>query len=347
MSETAIYRVVVDGTDISRALAPILISLKVSLHAEKSSDTATIEIDDTNGRIRFPRDGASMSVELGWQHSGTALVFMGTVDDVKSRGARGAGRTITITARSAETKGKGKEHQDRHWDDKSLKEVLEDAAKAAGITVKVDPKLGAIKREWWGMNAESFYHFGTRLSREVGGAFKVFGKTAVFAARNAGLSMSGAALSIVTARWGDNLINWDIAPVTGRPRFKAVEARWFDRKEAKWKREKVEIDDPSAVASAITRFVRKDKDEAKAAATNDKSDSEREKGEGSVLIDGNVAATPEGTCIVIGARPGVDGSYRIDTVDHELSRSNGFTTSLSLKQPSGDAGKDSRGSAGG
>ena len=34
--------------------------------------------------------------------------------------------------------------------------------------------------------------------------------------------------------------------------------------------------------------------------------------------------------------------YRIDAVDHELSRDNGFTTTMSLKQPQGSGGSDAR-----
>jgi hypothetical protein len=74
--------------------------------------------------------------------------------------------------------------------------------------------------------------------REVGGSFKVFGRRAILVKRNGGLSVSGAALSTVTVQWGVNLINWDIAPVVGRPRYLKVRTRWYDTKEAKWKRRK-------------------------------------------------------------------------------------------------------------
>jgi phage protein D len=341
-ADLAIYRVTVDGNDISNLLNPILIRLRVHDAAGTASDTANIEIDDTNGRIAFPRDGAYMAIDLGWRSSGIARVFEGTVDDVKSRGARGEGRTLHITAKSADTKAKTKQHREKHWDKKPLGAVMQDAAKLAGVEMLVDPTLAGIQRDWWGMSAESFLHFGHRIAREVGGAFKVFGRRAILAKRNGGLSVSGAALSTVTAQWGVNLINWDIAPVVGRPRFSKVRARWYDVKEAKWKEENVEVDDKSAQAEATARFTKSTQDEAKRAAENGKAASERNKGEGSVRIDGNVMAQPEGTCLVIGARPGIDGIYRIDAVDHELSRSDGFITSLSLKQPQGDAGKDSR-----
>jgi len=53
-------------------------------------------------------------------------------------------------------------------------------------------------------------------------------------------------------------------------------------------------------------------------------------------------AQPEGTCIVAGVRPGIDGAYKIEGVDHTLSRSAGFETKLELKHPDGAAGSDSR-----
>jgi hypothetical protein len=147
----------------------------------------------------------------------------------------------------------------------------------------------------------------------------------------------------VTAAWGSNLINWDLSPVVGRPRYKSVIARWYDMKVGKWKREKVDVgDQSSATAENTTRFTEADQEEAKGSGENAKEATDRNKGEGSVLIDGDPTATPEGLCIMTGTRPGIDGAYRIDAVDHELSRRDGFTTQLSLKQPQDGAGSDSR-----
>jgi hypothetical protein len=41
-------------------------------------------------------------------------------------------------------------------------------------------------------------------------------------------------------------------------------------------------------------------------------------------------------------RSGVDGTYRIAGVLHELNRTSGFITQLELKQPGGGAGTDPR-----
>ncbi|RWX72610.1 late control protein [Mesorhizobium sp. M2A.F.Ca.ET.039.01.1.1] len=341
MTKRAIYSVSVAGQDISSRIAPILLSLRISDKEGTHSDTASIELDDSSGMIRFPKTGAPMSVAIGWEGEGFSVVFEGTVDEVKSSGSRGGGRTLSISGKGVDTQGKAKEAQQLHVDNADVKTALSKAGEIAGITdIKVDPSLASIKREWWGLNDESFLHFGERIAREVGGIFKIRGKRAILAAKTGG-SPSGAALASVNAAWGDNLISWDITPAMGRPRHKKVRARFYDKKGAKWKQVEAEVEDEDAEAIFGDRQSRADEDEAKASSDSQAKDAEKQKGGGTVQIDGTASAVPGGTLNLIGARPGIDGAYRIESVDHDYSRS-GWTTSCELKQPKGSAGKDTR-----
>jgi phage protein D len=85
-----------------------------------------------------------------------------------------------------------------------------------------------------------------------------------------------------------------------------------------------------------------DADGAMDVAKGKKSDSQRKSGEGSVTVTLMPGARVEGTLILKGTRPGVDGSYRIAGVTHKLDRSGGSTTELELKQPGSGVGTDSR-----
>jgi phage protein D len=260
---------------------------------------------------------------LGWEGGGVRLVFTGTVDEVRSSGSR-SGRTISVSAKGIDTKSKVKEPQQKHYDKKTVKDVLTEAGKVAGITsVEIDPDLGKIEREYFEQRDESFIHFGERLAREIGGNFRIQGKTATMSKR------MGAYTSFVMARWGENLHSWDISPALGRPAFKKARARWYDRKEAKWKEQEVEVQ-LDADAETVARYSEPDEQQSKDRAGSDKATSERDVAEGSVTIEGDTGAIPDGLCILSGTRAGIDGAYRIESVDHEYSRS-GFTTKLELK----------------
>jgi len=336
--------VTIDGRDVSSNLLPSLINLSVTDKAGSSSDTCNIELDDTDGVLLLPRDGVSIEVSLGDNLNGVATVFRGTVDEVRSSGSRSGGMVLSVTAKGVDTKGKAKQPQQKHWDKKPLGDVLTEAGKEAGIPeVTVDPALKALVRDYWAMQNESFLHFGERIAREVGGTFKVSGQKAVLAKRNGGTSASGEALPPVTAAWGRNLISWDISPTLGRPRYKSIKSRYYDTKTATWKEKEVQIDDPDAKADYTLRNPAADETEADTATKSGKADSERAKGGGSITIDGDVSAQPEADLFLTGARPGIDGQYRIDSVTHEYSRGSGFTTRLEVKQPQGSAGKDTRG----
>lgn len=204
--------------------------------------------------------------------------------------------------------------------------------------------VGRQRREYWAASNESFIHLGHRIAREVGGQFKIKGNKAIMYEKNAGLSLSGAALSGVSAIAGVNLIQCDIAPASARPRFGTTRARWCDPKEAKWKEKTLQVEPhgPSSDATLTYGKTRFDEGEAEDAATDDRKSSERERGGGSVTIIGDPSAQPEGTCMVVGARAGIDGAYKIDAVEHKLSRGQGYETTLELKHPEGDAGTDSR-----
>lgn len=335
--------VMVDGQDISSALMPRLINLSITDKAGSSSDTVRIELDDKDGEILLPSEGATISVSLGSDNTGPAVVFRGVVDEVRSSGSRNSGRVLSISGKGFDAQGKPKQPQEKHWDDKPLGDVFGEAAKLGGISdVRVDEELSSIMRPYWAMQGESFIHFGERIAREVGATFKISNDVAVLAKRNGGKSASGKPLAVVAATYGINLIAWEIAPVTGRPRYSKAKARWYDPKSGTWQTEEVEIEDENADAEFLSRYTAADANEAKQTAESRKADSERGKGEGSITIDGTADAQPEGTVTLFGARPGIDGTYRIDAVQHDFSRSSGWVTRIDLKQPQGSAGKDSR-----
>lgn len=334
MSKRAIYVVNVAGQNISARLRPLLISLSVTDQEGSGSDTCSIKLDDKNGQLALPRDGDPITILLGWEGGGVSLVFTGTIDEVRSSGSRGSGRELSISGKGVDTKGQAKEGQQMHMDDATVSDALNKAGKKAGISVKVDPALAKVKRAWWGLNDESFLHFGERVARELGGIFKVQGNQAILAKKGSG-SVSGGAMGFCYGIVGQNLIDWDIAPTLGRPRHKEVVSRFYDIKKAKWDKATEKTNDSGAKSALTDRYSRTDKDEAQSASENGARDSEREKGGGSATIDGNVAAKAGGKFVLGGARSGVDGLYRIRSATHDLTRSGGWTTKVDLIEPQG------------
>lgn len=349
----AIYYVAIDGRDVSTDLDPILISLRIQLSAKSKADGCEIELDDTDAQIALPRTGAQVEAGIAWEDGGPPVQFEGSIKSVQHTLSRGGGSILTLSARSAEMYGKLKERRHAHHDKGKLSDVAQKFGKEAGVTVKVDKALGEIERPYWFQAGEAFPTWGQRIAREIGATFKVIGNTALFVPRNGGSSASGQALQEIAVRRGVNLITSSLSPCNNDPDFARVTVRYYDRKKARWEREEVEVGSGVAgvTSERATRWVAPDQAQAKARAKSNAADAERERGGGTVQIDGEPAAMPEAPCTVEGVRPGIDGPYRIDAVAHEYSRRSGFLTTLTLKQPrkgsgaGASPGVDGRGSA--
>ena len=106
--------------------------------------------------------------------------------------------------------------------------------------------------------------------------------------------------------------------------------------------QKVPTGNSDVDASLRTVIGAANEDQAKNKAEGASKSSDREKGAGSITIIGDILAEPEAICNVSGVRPGIDGGYRISSVTHSISKGSGFTSEISLREPQGGAGVDSR-----
>lgn len=333
------FKVIVDGNDVTDRWNPRLETVSVTRSARESSDTCDLQLADPDGLTRMPTTGGELIVHLGRVNEGLGRVFEGFVDSVRTSGGKKKGRKIAITGTSVDNKSKVKAGALRSASDMTFKEVAAMwGAKHDLTSITVAGSIADEFRPYWLMQHESFMGWGQRMARELGGSFKVIGKRGFFAPLNEGISATGKQLTTIYGTWGSNLIDWDITPIIGRPQFGRVVSRHYDINAAKWKEVEAAIE--NAGIDVDFRALLGSANEANAAQSGKSSakESEREKGDGTVTILGDYAAEPEAAFILSGAKDGADGTYVIDSLNHNLTKSDGFTTSLTLKRPSGGAG---------
>lgn len=333
-------KVTIGGTDVTSRFSPLLKSVKVTKKAGKSAHSASITLADPDGATIMPSDGDTIEIELGQSIADAGPVFRGTVNDVSSKGST-SGRTLEITASSADQKGKAKAPLRKSKDNATFKTVAEEWGAKAGLTVKVAGDLASINREYWSIDGESFMSWGQSIARQLGATFQIIGKEAFFTPRNEGVSVSGKPLPTVTAAWGVNLLSWEIKPTSGRPQFSKTKARYYDKAEAKYKEIEVEIPEQGGAPVLEDHRLYPDEAQAKKSAESSSKESKREKGSGTVTIVGDHSVEPEAKMVLHGARPGIDNTYLADEVTHDLDEK-GFQTVVKVKLPDPKGGKDTR-----
>ncbi|PBB98337.1 contractile injection system protein, VgrG/Pvc8 family [Mesorhizobium sp. WSM3862] len=333
------FRVLVGGQDVTSRFVPLLISLSITKSGSEATQSATFTLDDKDAAVRFPKTGTPVSIELGWA-GGAMRRFEGEVDTSDWSLDRGSGSVLTVTARSASLKGQVKQPTDRHWEKTTLGRVLKDAAVDAGLSIKVHSSLAGRQLEYEAQDNESFFAFADRLAREHGATFAIKGSQAGFVPRNQGVSATGQPLPTVVITRGMVISASGLTPATDRPRFKKKKGRWYDLHRARQVIEEVETGD-DVEPEDVLRFMEPDATAARTRADSDRIDAARQKGSGTITIEGEPSAEPEGTA-VIQLRAGVDGSYTIASITDTLDRGSGYTTQISLGNPQGSAGTDSR-----
>lgn len=205
-------RVVVDGKDITPVLVgkvpqpngrpprSRLVSLGITEKRGGEADQLDLVIDDTDGAVPLPRDGARIHVWLGWKQGSD--VTAGLVDKgwfvVDEANHAGPPDLITVRARAADFTGDIKTRREQGWHDTTLGAIVSEIAGRNRLTARCAPALAGIAITAKAQTGESDLAFVARIGREHGAVAKVVRDVLVVSPISAGVTPTGKALATIT-----------------------------------------------------------------------------------------------------------------------------------------------------
>ena len=319
--------VTVDGVPVSGPFFERLVSLTITDREGIQTDTLEMTFNDAPPHFQSPRRGAVVSATI---LNGASGAFVGSyiVDRVEFACLP---YTITVRGHSADLRSAMKASKTKHWDDASVKDIVEEKAGDYGLEAKVSDAVSGHVYEWIAQQDESDLNFLGRLARRHGALFTIKNGTLLWLERGAGKTADGTAIppSIILA---PAVIEGSCrVSETDVDRFKTVKAYWQDRKSAK--RQEITVDaDPEASGEHVLRDPYSSKEEATSAAKAAAREMMRGLIETQCSIVGRPALMAGQPLVYAGVRPLVDGrEFILDRVTHSFTKSGGLRTAFTGK----------------
>ncbi len=335
--------VTIDGNPVAGAFYERLVSITVTDKDEADADTVDIELHDGPPNfLAIPRKGAIIDVRLGYG----ALRSLGkfTVDKVS---VKCLPYSMSISGKSADLrKTKLKERQERHWDNKKLKDIVGEIAQENGLTPAIDSEIGEFEYPWLAQQDEQGFQFLYRLAERHNALFNIKNGRLIFGNKGSGNSTSGAFVGSVVVT-PEKIVEGSCSfEANDRTKYSKVVAYYQDSDTAK----RVEIEaDGDEDGDSVFRIPEpfSSVEEADKAAQARAKDLKRGEGAASVTVIGDTAITAGAPLLFENVRPGLDGApYIIDTATHTFSKGQGYTTQISAKLYDGKSGGGGTGGGG-
>ena len=218
------FRLTADGAPFAPER---VLSITISDEAGFESDELVIILDDADPQIARPRQGALLTIALGYD--GAALTEFGTytVEEVERSGWP---RRLTLTAKAADHAKAMKEPKTRAWEDKTLGDLVKAIAGEHGLKAEISSALASVKLPYIAQTEESDQHLLTRIGKRVGTVIAPKDQRLLVTARHSGKTVSGQSMPEVKVT-ADMLVDMDGYRIGSRPRgrFGSVRTRWRDR----------------------------------------------------------------------------------------------------------------------
>ena len=314
----------VNGQTIASGFNSRLISVNVEDKSGVTSDTVSIELRDGEPFIEIPKKGDIIEVWLGYKETGVANFGKFTIDDPDISMFP---FQISISGKGADMRDGFKSQKSRHWDNKTIKDIMTDIANDNNLEPRIDDEIGAHQYKWLGQQDESDIHFGERLAKKHGAIFSVKDGKLIFAKKGNDKSTTGKELTVVIAS-PENITNGSAkVKFSYRSKFKNVKAHVQDKNTAK--REDVsEESDVEGTADYEIAEPFATKNEAQAAAKAKAKELKSKTATTSVTLVGDPTIRSGAPFKYVNCRPEVDDlEFNIETATHEISKS-GYTVSI-------------------
>ncbi|QQQ17737.1 hypothetical protein JIP62_10370 [Brevundimonas vitis] len=314
------FQLTLGDEDVTARVRDRLLSLTVTDNSGEESDTLEVRLDDRDNAIETARRGAVLSLSIGYE--GDGLFHMGkfTVDEVT---VEGPPDVLIIQAKAADMREGFKAQRTRSFTATTIGAIVADIASDHRLTPAVAAELASVVIVHRDQTNESDLHFLTRLGRDFGAVAAPKDGKLVFAPIGTGLSVSGAAMDVVTLDRRD-LTRWS-GKEADRNSQGSVKARWRDHRAARTEYATAGSGDPVKTLRPTYR----DEATARAAAEAALGRADRDRAEVELILPGRAVIVAQTPIEVTGLRPELSGRWIAKTVTHTLAfEGAGFTTTV-------------------
>lgn len=355
---TPIWRITVNGANVSDRIRPRFISLHITEDRANESDELELVVSDHDGAVQLPDTGDTIEVAIGWRAEPMAAPYrqigseelgfpVGLVDKgkytVQAVEHSGTPDQLTIRARAADLIDSLRGLRDESWHDTTVGAIVTSVAKRNGFDATVAKEVATRKVKHADQLSESDASFLRRLAKTFDCLCTVKNGKLQFSQARAARTASGKALPVllITRTDGDQH-RWSRAD---RDAYSGVKA-WYNN---------IKTGHRSSVLAGISgrakelRTTYASEADALAAARAEWMRIQRGIFDFEItLAYGRQDAMPQRPARVAGFKDRIDETpWIVARVRHTLDATGGYTSQLTLEteQAEGVEGQEGAGSA--
>ncbi|VVO85331.1 hypothetical protein PS903_01985 [Pseudomonas fluorescens] len=317
---TPLFRIVANGSDITRLINDRLLLLRTLDKPGMESDEFELRIDDRDSAVSLPERGASIDIYLGYAESGLVRLGRYTVDEVELFGPPD---TLVIRGKASDMRGSGKTTRSGSWEGVSLAAIVATVARrnswepacTVGTIVPRADQLG-----------ESDFNFITRLARQHDCTAKVADGKLLVMPRQGGVTASGKAFGVVTITRAD--VSRFSFRLGDRSTHQAVNAQYQDKATGKLTVVSLgNADAPDGLPPVHTdRHIHPNKTAAEQAVKARLAAFNRSTAAVRLEMPGRTDLFAERVINASGFKVGLDGEYLVDSLEQVFTQSGWSTT---------------------